>query len=228
MRTSDPTIIRKDYINAVVDVRITYLAVLESGLSNNGKKLVTEYSFLAAAILLEGYISDLFTAYINKDDRRFKEELLKGMNITADEQYAKAAKSFAEVNITKHLTQGEIRQILDPRDFNITFVTVGDMKSAAGRWLQTTYKKRFMALTKPQAAILVSTKDIRNFLAHRSTAARDKMQLSMAESDMPTALKRGNHEIHDVGSFLSSYQGAKTRIEQYLDHFMGIGTTLCP
>lgn len=228
MRTLDPSIIRTDYITAVTDVRTTCLAVLGSGLTYEGKKLVTEYSFLAAGVLLEGFISDLFTAYINKDASQFKTELLKGMSIETNEQYAKAAKTFAEVSITKHLSQSEIRQILDPKEYNITFFTAAHMTAAAGRWLHPQYATHFNALTLSQAAILESAKDIRNFLAHRSTSARNKMQLSMADANLPPALQKGAHRILDVGSFLSSRHSGQTRIEQYLDQLISIGQTLCP
>lgn len=228
MRTLDPTIIRNDYLAAVADVRTTCDAVLASALTYEGKKLVAEYSFLAAAILLEGYISDLFTAYINQDDSRFKRELLQKMTIATDDAHAKAAKDYAAVIIDGRLTQTQIRKILDPRDFNITFVTVSEMKSAAGRWLVATYRNRFTAITGGQASVLECIKAMRNFMAHRSTSARDKMQTALAKADMPAALKRGGHEIHDVGSYLTSVAGGSTRITQYLNQLTTIGGVLCP
>jgi hypothetical protein len=228
MRTLDPKIIREDYLAGVIDVRTTWDAVLATGLSYDGKKLVAEYSFLAAAILLEGYISDLFTAYINQNDARFKTELINKMKIDTSDLHAKAATSFAAILIQGRLTQSEIRKIIDPRDFNITFVTTAEMKAAAGRWLATGYKNRFTSITGPQAAVMECIKAMRNFLAHRSTSARDTMQTALAKSNLPASLKRGGHEIHDVGSYLTAQSGGSTRIAQYLTYLESIGTVLCP
>jgi hypothetical protein len=67
MRTADPKSTRTDFIAALKDVRTAFTSSNGSNIPDGSKKLVAEYSFLAAAILLEGFLSDLVVAYVSSD-----------------------------------------------------------------------------------------------------------------------------------------------------------------
>ena len=72
MRTQDPTNIRTDFDAAINDV-VTAFEAAEAKIEDDApRKLLAEYAFVAAAALLEGFISDLFVAYINSDFERFR------------------------------------------------------------------------------------------------------------------------------------------------------------
>lgn len=230
MRTIDPKSIRTDYLDALGDVQTTFLAVNASGIPGNGKKLISEFSFLSAAILLEGFISDLFVAYINRDNSVFVGDLLGKMSIGASDAHATRAKNFATISIEKHLTAANIRSVLDSRDYNITFHTVAEMKADAGRWLADPYKSYFTGISADQSATLTAAKAIRNFLAHRSIASKCEMQKALIAPDLPAPLRRGQHNVRDVGSFLCSRPAPLTpfRIEQYLPALQQIAHALCP
>lgn len=95
MRTIDPQNIKTDYLAALGDVRDTFNAANASGISATSKKLISEFSFLSASILLEGFISDLFVAYINRDNSVFVGYLLGKMSVDTGDSHAKRAKNFA-------------------------------------------------------------------------------------------------------------------------------------
>ena len=124
MRTIDPQNIKTDYLAALGDVRDTFNAANASGISATSKKLISEFSFLSASILLKGFISDLFVAYINRDNSVFVGYLLGKMSVDTGDSHAKRAKNFASISIKRHLSALEIRSVLDSRDYNITFSTV--------------------------------------------------------------------------------------------------------
>ena len=92
------------------------------------------------AILLEGYISDLFVAYINRDNSVFSTYLVGKMAIETSDAHAKRAKNLATISIGQHLKAADIRSILDSRDYNITLSKVAEMKAGAGQWLADPYK----------------------------------------------------------------------------------------
>ena len=71
MRTTKPGPIRDDFISALTDVENTYAATSGSSMATASKKLIAEYSVVAAAALWEGYLSDLFVAYLNQDSSQF-------------------------------------------------------------------------------------------------------------------------------------------------------------
>jgi len=230
MRTIDPQSIKTDYIPALGDVKTTFNAANASAIPANGKKLISEFSFLSAATLLEGFISDLFVAYINRDDSVFVGYLVGKMSIDASDEHSQRAKNFATISIGQHLSSADIRSVLDSRDYNITFANASEMKAGAGKWLADPYKNYFTAITASQSATLAAAKSIRNFLAHRSAASKSEMQTALIAPDLPAPLRRGLHHIRDVGSFLRSRPEPQTpyRLEQYLQDLQQIALTLCP
>ncbi len=75
MRTKDPTSIRKDFVGALTDVRNTFNNAQGTSLAANQKKLVAEFCFLSAATLWEGFLGDIFVAYINRKSKKFRDSL---------------------------------------------------------------------------------------------------------------------------------------------------------
>jgi hypothetical protein len=77
---------------------------------------------------------------------------------------------------------------------------------------------------------LSATKSIRNFLAHRSPSAKKQMQTALASNDLPVHLRRGEHRIGDVASFLQSKPTPSTepRLLLYLAGLEEIAEVLCP
>ena len=66
MRTADPQNIKTDFLSGLQDVEDALDAVIASTVSVKSRNIIAEYSFLGAAILWEGFVSDLFVAFINK------------------------------------------------------------------------------------------------------------------------------------------------------------------
>lgn len=211
-------------------MQTTLTAANASDIPASGKKLISEFSFLSAAILLEGFISDLFVAYINRDNSVFVGYLVGKMSIDVSDTHAKRAKNFASISIGQHLSSANIRSVLDWRDYNITFPSVAEMKAGAGQWLADPYKGYFTGIPADQSATLAATKSIRNFLAHRSAASKSGVQTALIAADLPVALRRGQHNIRDVGSFLRSRPAPQTpfRLDQYLLALQQIAHALCP
>lgn len=229
MRTADPKDTRQDFLDALKDVRTTFISSNASNIPDPSKKLVAEYSFVAAAVLLEGFLSDLFVAYISADSATFRTYLQKDMTIQSSNEHATRAKSLVQIELS-HPTQPQIRSILDSRDFNVTFETVGDMKACAGKWLSSGHKKCFQQLTKHHSATLTAAKRVRNFLAHRNDASKKQMQKALADPDLPEYMRQGKHNISDVGSFLQATRTGdfSPRLVLHLDSLDSIANTLCP
>lgn len=230
MRTASPNNIKADFLAGLMDVESTFTGVSATPLTPTSKNLISEYAFLGASILLEGYISDLFVAYINKANGSFVSYLTGKMQIATTDEYAKRASGFASIDIASHLTLEQIRSVIDHRDWNVTFATSADLKQKAGMWLEDPYKSHFLNLSNNSCAVIEATKAIRNFLAHRSGAAQNSMQIALSNSTLNAGLTRGSNQVHKVGSFLDSrpVAGAQRRIDQYLTEFKTIANQLCP
>jgi hypothetical protein len=230
MRTASPRNIKDDFVSSLQDIENTFQGVSGTALPVTSKNLVSEYAFLGVSILLEGFISDLFVAYINIDNSSFLANLKQQMKIDTSDEYAKRAKSFASVDIASHPILDQIRSILDPRDWNVTFPTLDDLKEKSGKWLSDPYKTYFLGLSPNNFAFIEVTKAIRNYLAHRSGAAHSLMQNALLNPDLTHGLGRAANEVHKVGSFLDSRPviGGQRRLELYLVELRTIANLLCP
>ncbi|WP_186208238.1 hypothetical protein [Burkholderia gladioli] len=230
MRTADPQNIKVDFLRGLQDVEDALDAVTASTVTQKSRNLIAEYSFLGAAVLLEGFVSDLFVACINKDSSRFVGAMAGLMTMTATDDTAKRAIAFAEIDISTHLTLDKIRKILDPKGWNVGFNDSADLKAKAGQWLENPFRARFTGLSQAHSAVFDATKSVRNFLAHRSSASLATMQAALASPTLPAGFRRAANKVHSVGSFLDSVPpgAAQIRIKSYLLEVRAIAEHLWP
>lgn len=227
MRTQEPASIRADFDSAIVDVGKAFDAADNHVPDDASKKLIAEYAFVSAAALFEGLISDLFVAYINRDSARFRDFLLRHLTIDTSDKYAERAKEYAETTM-RHLNVEEIRNVLDPTDYNITFQTTEKMKESAGKWLADSHKSGFVNTTGEQSAVIDYVKAIRNFLAHRSKASDTSMQRALLSCNLPAALKRNQNNVADVGAYLRAQIEGKPRFKHFIDAITHLARQFCP
>ena len=191
MRTANPQNIKADFLSGLQDIEDTLADMLGKGVLPKTRSHITEYSFLASSVLLEGFISDLFITCINKKNGPFSNYLVARMQITSTDEHAKRAIQFAAAGIGSHLTLDKIRQVLDPNSWNISFPTAGDLKGKANLWLDDPYRTSFNSISDAHGAILEATKSIRNYLAHRSGASKSTMQTALTNARLPTGFQCG-------------------------------------
>lgn len=230
MRTANPNNIRDDFLSGLKDIEDALNDITGKGVSPKSRLHVVEYSYLAASILLEGFISDLLVAYINKKNGPFVNYVIKSMKIETADELSKRASQFATIDIGSHLTLDNIRKILDPRDWNVSFTNTGDLKAKANQWLDAPYNGQYNSLSAPHGALLEATKATRNYLAHRSGASKKLMQSALTHKDLAVDFRRGKNQVNSVGSFLDSTPPGlhKTRLSYYLSELRTIAWHLCP
>lgn len=230
MRTANPNNIRDDFLAGLQDIEDALTDITGKGITQKSRLHVVEYSYLAASILLEGFISDLFVTYINRKNSTFVAYVTSRMKIEATEEISKRAIPFAVVDISSHLTLEKIRKILDPKDWNVSFATSADLKAKAGLWLDNPYKTYFTSLSAHHGALLEATKAARNYLAHRSGASQTALQSALTHSDLAPGFRRGTNNVKSVGSFLDSTPPGErqTRLTFYLSELRAIARQLCP
>lgn len=230
MRTADPKNIKTDFLSGLQDVEDALDAVIASTVALKSRNIIAEYSFLGSAILLEGFVSDLFVACINKNSGRFVGSMTRQMTMSATDETAKRAIAFSQIDIATHLTLENIRKILDPKGWNVSFADSADLKAKAGQWLEEPFRARFTGLSQAHSAVFDTTKSVRNFLAHRSSASLTTMQAALASPNLPAGFRRAANKVHSVGSFLDSVPPglAQTRIKSYLQEVRAIAAQLCP
>ena len=227
MRTQDPANIRADFDKSLTDVENAFTASEASLPDDRTKKLIAEYLFVAAATLFEGFVSDLFVAYINRNSEKFRAYLIGKINIDTKDEYAKRSMDYIEKTMP-HPTVERIREILDPSGYNVTFKTTDEMKESAGKWLANIDKTKFTSVSTQQCAIIDLVKAVRNFLAHRSQSADDTMQTALIATNLPAALRRGNKKVAEVGVYLRATKNNQCRLSHFLVELQGLAVKFCP
>jgi hypothetical protein len=193
---------------------------------------VAEYSLVAAAVLWEGYLGDLFIAYLNRDQTRFRQYVLPNVTLDATDEIARRAKVYLQPRFTAHLTVAQLRAILDARNYNVTFATTAELKQYAGKLLVPADAARFTGISSSTAATIEAWKSMRNYLAHRSKAAKEALNAALSAPSLPARFKlgAGTRHVHDVGSYLLAVpdKAAQKRLPLYLSEMESVGTALCP
>jgi len=227
MRTQDPANIRSDFDASLDDVETAYNAAEVGVAGVPQKQLISEYLFVAAATLFEGFVSDLFVAYINRDSDRFRTHVLRNMSIEAADDYAKRSLDLVEKSLP-HLSVDKIREILDPTGYNVTFQTTARMKEAAGKWLPQADSVKFTGASNQQCAVVDFVKAVRNYLAHRSNASMARMQEALVAADLPAELRRAGNRVRNVGAYLRSTHGPQRRFLHSVAQIRALAAQLCP
>jgi len=207
MRKISPQAIIDDFTKQLGDLKTFYIDGI-NGLSKDGdKSKLAEYSLLAAAVAWEGFISDLFIAYINLDSTRFKEHLRNSFNEHLEE-HDKAETVFSKygkLDFPSHLTKADVQSLANSSGNNITFSRFSLLEDRAKIWLVKQHADKFVLLTAPQKAVVNAVIALRNHVAHRSKRSLDAMNEALAKGALhTTGIKRQDNDFHNVGAWLKA------------------------
>lgn len=189
-----------------------------------------EHSLLAAAVIWEGFVSDMFIAYINGDAARFKQHLQASFeeHMKAGATPKRVFDTFGKLELPGHLTKAQVQSLADGVGNNITFPNFGELEDRAGTWLSAAHASKFTALTAQQKATVNAVIALRNHIAHRSKRSLDAMNDALAKGALhPTGLKRLDNRFHNVGAWLKAKPVGlqTTRFSLIMTALDGIGAT---
>jgi hypothetical protein len=201
-----PKIVKDDYAKKLGNLVQFYDAGFAS-FSEGDQSTFTEHSLLAAAVIWEGFVSDLFIAYINRDASKFTTHL----KASFDEHLKLAGtpqrvfSTFGEIKFPAHLTKAQTYSLADNGGNNITFSNFRSLEEKAKSWLSSTHAGKFSNLTGQQKAVIDSVIALRNHIAHRSKRSLDAMNEALNNGALhTTGIKRGPNRFHNVGAWLKA------------------------
>lgn len=221
MRKTDPDDVRNDFAAGLADVVSFYETAFAAITGDKDRTLLVEHTFLAAAVLWEGYVSDLLVAYINRDTTRFRQHLKDALEAGMSTKQKTIYTNYVSLSVPVHIKKGDIVELVDAGGNNITFSHFGELVEAANRWLVPASANRITGRTASQKASVNAWIAIRNHIAHRSERSGKAMNAALAKGELHgTGLGRvGPNAVKHVGSFLKSTPVGKQspRIKLYLD-----------
>jgi hypothetical protein len=230
MRKINPANVKSDFSKQLNELLLFYKAGLPS-FTPSGKSTFTEHTLLAAAVAWEGFINDLFIAYINVRPAKFSAHIKNALEqqIAGSEKANLIYKKFTTLTIPRHLKKDEIEEIADHVGNNITFSNYDLLERRSGQWHVLADEGKFKALTPAQKATINAIISLRNHIAHRSDRSLAAMNDTTFKGVLnPTGLRRGARKFHLVGAWLKAIPAgkAKTRIEIAIDELLAIGAAL--
>lgn len=230
MRKISPEDVRDDFRAQLADLLTFHITGLAAFSKDADQSTFTERSLLAAAVAWEGFVSDMFIAYINRDATRFKQHLKASLeaHLRTGATPRRVFDTFGSLTFPEHLTKAEIQALADSDGNNITFPNFSELEQKANIWLIQTHAGKFSGLSAQEKTIVDSLIALRNHIAHRSQRSLDAMNNTLAKGALhPTGLKRLNNRFHNVGAWLKAkpvgFQA--TRFLLIMTALDGIGAT---
>jgi hypothetical protein len=212
MRKLDLDGVRSDFVNAVLGV--TSLEILVEDAGPAALRPLTELLMLATVVLWEGFVNDLFVAYINRDSANLTKSIAAKIAEAVENKYGKIAAAATTVKLGPHLKKAAVESLLDHSGRNLAFASAAELIREGKRILPDDAAERLGKLTTSDRAIMDAWIAIRNYLAHRSRDAKKRMDGALRNPDLPAQLRRSQRRVSSVGTFLAARSPAgNTRAE---------------
>lgn len=228
VRKIDPQGVKSNFVAALDKISESLTKVKSSSLPDATKKMVAESSLLSATVLWEGFVTDLFVAYINRDASRLASSFQTRVAESVKSKFGTLVSQRVKVSFPKHMREKDVRTVLDPKEYNLSFGSGADMQQRAADYLATAHAASFGALAASDVASIDAWLGIRNFLAHRSRSSEDRMNDALKAAAVPDHLRRNKHRVKDVGAFLKAVRppAEEWRVENYIKAMKAIAQKL--
>lgn len=230
MRKADTKKIREDFKTAIDHVATSIDDVSKTGVSTSTKKLVAESSFLTAVVLWDSFVSELIIGLVNRDSSKFTAHAQQQLRDHAEKKFGATMASSLKLDLPQHIPAGQVRSLIDQKDWNVSFASASDMVSRSQEWLHPAYAAHFSTLSPGDRATLDACRAIRNYSAHRSGGAGKKLDTVLAHGALPAALRRSTNTVRDVGKYLiaTPLGGGQPRVAMLLAALKRMASTLQP
>lgn len=229
MRKMNPNSVRTDFAGGLDNV-IGFYTEAEAVLTGDrDKTLLVESTFLSAAVLWEGFISDLFLAYINRDATQFAEHLRASLREGLRGKQRLIFDDYGGLTVPRHLTKDAISNLIDPNGGNVAFRNYAEMIAGANRWLTDASKAGIVSRTAGEQATVSATIAIRNHIAHRSSRSHTAMNEALGAGGLHnTGLQRPVNGVNHLGKYLKSRPNPNgpPRVQLYLTALRHIASQL--
>jgi len=234
VRTADPNGVIDDFEDLVDDSLTDWMSV-SAAISLQPvalrRKVATD-AFLGVAVSWESFLSDWWTAAINKDPSAFLVQAESALRTDAKARFGLDAADLANKLISRsHLSLDQVRRMLDPNERNIVIHGYKELDKRANAELAGQYRTKATSITSHDWQIAEATRVIRNALAHRSKSALAEMNVLLRKNSVPLSLRwtgQRNLDIAGTMRYLHTHRPAlaDSRTKVYHDRLKGLAVQL--
>lgn len=207
MRKISPDSVRDDFRQQLANLTTFHNAGFAAFSSETDQSTLTEHSLLAAAVTWEGFVSDMFIAYINRDSTRFKAHLQASFDthLKTASTPKRVFDAFGSLSFPTHLNKADVLALANSVGNNITFPNFEELEKRAETWLIAGHAAKFSGLISERKAVVNAVIALRNHIAHRSQRSLDAMNEVLERGALhPTGIQRLGNRFHNVGAWLKA------------------------
>lgn len=231
MRKISPQNVKDDFHKQITDVTNFYDEGTELFSHDSRKSTFAEHILMTTAVSWEGFMNDLFIAYVNRDASQFTTHLQHTFqeHVRTNKKVQRVFSTFGSLTIGPHLSRLEITKLADQDGYNITFSQYEQIDAKARRWLVPADAAKFLNLSDPKKKTVNLLIALRNHIAHRSRRSFDAMNDALATGSIRQfGLQRQANKVINVGAYLkSSPVGSRSRrLSTIMSTLQGIGQVL--
>ncbi|MCA9526001.1 MAG: hypothetical protein KC549_06850 [Myxococcales bacterium] len=233
MNKANPTEVAQGYAADLGDLKVYYNRVSTSlsGTAHEKTDIATlaENTLLAAAVGLETFLSDWVLAAINKDASGFIAHEKNRIRTSITDKFGAWHAGAVEFEPGKHVKLTDLRSILDPDGWNLSFKDFETFKQRADQRLAPTYRAKIAALTASDGLAFDAVKAMRNFMAHRSPASKATMNDGLIAVGGDATIRdmgRSERGVNSLGKFLRTKVNGTSRLDLYLDWLVALAGKL--
>ncbi|MBS0983382.1 HEPN domain-containing protein [Gluconobacter cerinus] len=231
MRKISPTDVKADFDSSINSLTAFYNTVKSQLTLDKDQSFLVENIALTAATFWEGFVHDLFVAYINCDSTQFVTHLQNAFEANRTAKQKLIADNFVQLKFAKHLSMSMITSLLDNNGNNVTFPNYGAMKDGATKYLEASNAAKIKGLTSLQGATINLWLALRNHIAHRSERSGKAMNEALQNGGLygsPLQRGAGTKGVKHVGAYLKATGASSTlpRVEIILTSMQTIATAL--
>lgn len=237
MRKIRPQDVVDDFVQQLDDLASYFDRIKQAlhGQPNEKSDLnkLAEQSFVSSAVALEGFLSDIFLAFVNRDSSQLLAEYQDQIRNSAAEKYNRWIADRVQVAPVRHINVNTLQKLLDKRGRNVTFGNAARLKQQAQSLLAQPYRDWINQLNEADENLIDGVKAARDFIVHRSADAKNRMNDALQQLNVYVendGLGRNVYRVDDVGTFLKALISGtdQRRIERFWDRVREIALWLRP
>lgn len=205
LRKISPEGVRDDFRAQLADLVRFHSLGLGGFQAKADQSTFVEHCSLTAAVIWEGFVSDMFVALINRDPSRYKQYLRNSLNqhINNSGTPRRVFDKFGSIKFPDHLSKTQIQGLADQMGNNISFFNFENLEDKAETWLVEAHADKFVSLSSQNKVTVDALIALRNHIAHRSQRSLDAMNEVLQSGALhPTGLQRSQNRFHNVGAWL--------------------------
>jgi hypothetical protein len=162
--------------------------------------ILSEQFLMAVAVLWEAFVNDLFIAYVTMKPETFLNSLEERINASVSEKFGSEAAKSIKLKLPESITRNKALALVDPKGWNIAFVSFEAMANRANQILAAAHAQKF-ALAAEDVQLLNLLVALRNYIGHRSLASRQSLKQALLAATDPANLPF-TAQLRDIGSYL--------------------------